>query len=96
MTSADPRLHTRQWRTLRVAVLNRDRWACQIRLDRCTTYATQVDHVTEPLEGGSFWDPTNLRASCRPCNASKGGRLAANRADRFGYRVTDPRLITRF
>ena len=58
VTSADPRLHTRQWRTLRVAVLNRDRWSCQIRLDNCTTYATQVDHVTEPLvEGGSFLGP---------------------------------------
>jgi 5-methylcytosine-specific restriction endonuclease McrA len=96
MSSDDPRLHTRQWRALRVAVLNRDRWQCQIRLDGCTTQATSVDHVTEPLQGGEFWDPANLRASCRPCNSRRGGRLAASRADRFGYRVTDPPIVTRF
>ena len=96
MTSDDPRLHTGQWRALRVAVLNRDRWQCQIRLDGCTTQATSVDHIVEPLEGGAFWSPENLRAACRTCNSRRGGRLAAARGNRFGYRVSIPPTVTRF
>lgn len=96
MTSEDPRLHTTGWRTLRLLVLARDGWLCQIRGVGCSTQATAVDHIVEPLDGGSFADPANLRASCRTCNSRKGGRFASARADRFGYRTTQPVHITRF
>jgi 5-methylcytosine-specific restriction endonuclease McrA len=68
----DQRYHSRRWRALRLQILRRDLWRCQIRLDeRCRDQATEVDHIESPhpeLGDGSFWDPDNLRAACRPCN----------------------------
>lgn len=69
---------------LREHILARDsRWCrklgawvphCQIRGPGCTHRATHVDHVVSPLEGGSWFDPPNLRAACASCNKRKGSR----------------------
>jgi 5-methylcytosine-specific restriction endonuclease McrA len=91
--STDPRYSTSAWQRLRWAILDRDRGACQIREAGCTHGATAVDHIVSPLEGGDFYDPANLRATCRSCNSRRGARLAAARAAR--YHNTQARLETR-
>ena len=61
------------WRKVRTAVLERDGHACQLRLPGCTAGATTVDHILERDRGGTN-DPGNLRASCVPCNATRGAQ----------------------
>jgi hypothetical protein len=77
----DVRLSSVEWQRLRKLILQRDNFVCQIHSHYCLGLATQVDHIDPPLEGGSFWDPTNLRAACKPCNARRGGQLRARRQD---------------
>ena len=76
--AADALLCTSAYRRLRLAVLDRDGWLCQIRGPRCTRAATVVDHVVSRVDGGAVFDPSNMRAACRPCNALRaadyGGR----------------------
>lgn len=66
----DPR-----WRIVRLIALRRDGWRCQIRDRGCLGQATEADHVIEPIRGGAPFDPDNLRAACKPCNAAKGARF---------------------
>jgi len=63
---------TRQWRSIRSRVLRRDQFICQY----CNQEATTVDHVI-PRRLGGLDDDSNLVASCRRCNLSKGGRFFA-------------------
>ena len=69
---------TASWRRVRYTVLTRDRFLCQINGPRCTNTATTADHVRCKADGGTD-EPSNLRASCGPCN--------------FGRRdtITDPK-----
>ncbi len=62
------------WLTLRLAVLARDGYRCQLRLPNCKGQATQVDHIIGLAQGGQPWNPDNCRASCRSCNVAKGNR----------------------
>jgi 5-methylcytosine-specific restriction protein A len=82
MARHDPRFNDRSYRLLRLAILDRDGYLCRIRGPRCTTYATQVDHIVARADGGAMLDPANLRAACRRCN----GWLAANRTNSLRYR----------
>ncbi len=51
----------------RLAVLERDGWACR----RCRRYANEADHI-EPLErGGGAYDLANGQALCRHCHQEK-------------------------
>jgi 5-methylcytosine-specific restriction endonuclease McrA len=75
MTTHDPRLNSPAWRRLRLLILDRDRWLCQIKGRRCLRYATAVDHVIARADGGDCWSPANLRAACRACNSSGGAAL---------------------
>jgi 5-methylcytosine-specific restriction endonuclease McrA len=72
--AGDSPLHTRAWRNLRLAVLDRDLWLCQIKGDGCTHHATTVDHIVARADGGPMWDPGNLRGACRRCNYSVNAR----------------------
>jgi 5-methylcytosine-specific restriction endonuclease McrA len=65
------------WRRVRVVVLERDGHLCQIRGRRCELNAGEVDHIIRPEDGGAWYDPDNLRASCGPCNRARGGRVGA-------------------
>ena len=94
MTAKDPRYQTPAWGRLRLMVLDRDGWACQIRDKGCTHGATAVDHITPPLDGGSFWEPANLRASCKRCNSARGSRFGNARNAR--YRTTTAAYMSRF
>lgn len=65
------------WRKLRLAILDRDGWLCQIRSEGCEVQASHVDHIVSWRHGGAWYDPANLRAACATCNKSRGGRVGA-------------------
>jgi 5-methylcytosine-specific restriction endonuclease McrA len=88
--SFDARYSSYKWRKLRAWVRARDLGICKVDLPGCTKIATQVDHVREPGPPGRgndhlFWDPANLRASCRHCNISKRNRHRAELARRAEF-----------
>ncbi len=56
-----------QWRKTRRRILARDKGLCQIRSKGCLVQATCVDHI---LGVGVSELDQDLRAACRPCNAS--------------------------
>ncbi len=62
---------SQQWRKLRPQIMERDGGVCQIQGPECTSVATDVDHIMPWRAGGSWYDPSNLRASCRPCNSGR-------------------------
>ena len=72
MPGIDPRYGTPAWKKTRQLILERDRHRCQIKGARCLGYATETDHIDAVIDGGDFWNPNNLRAACRPCNAGRG------------------------
>ena len=59
------------WATVRKQILARDAHTCQIQGPRCTTHANTVDHIIPVNQGGPWWDPDNLRATCRNCNLDR-------------------------
>lgn len=67
------------WPKFRKLVLERDGYRCQIGGPKCTGKATTVDHIVPPPTGPWF-DPTNLRAACHPCNYGKAGRSTRRRS----------------
>lgn len=98
----DPRLMTRAYRVLRLEVLARDRYVCQLRGPRCTLFATEVDHIVSRADGGSVMDPANMRASCGNCNGRRNAQRtnarslsARTRYGRPGYNTTVAQPHTR-
>jgi len=66
------------WPAIRLEVLDRDGWRCQIRGPKCKGRATDADHRIPWREYGDPYDKTNLRAACKPCNSGRTqARLAA-------------------
>lgn len=57
-----------KWPRVRLEILERDGYLCQIGDVGCTVKATTVDHIIDVLSGGAWWDEDNLRAACDPCN----------------------------
>ncbi|MCU1494795.1 MAG: hypothetical protein JWO62_2559 [Acidimicrobiaceae bacterium] len=74
------------WRRIRLRVLERDGYRCQIVGPKCRHNADQVDHIIAIENGGSWWDESNLRASCGPCN--NGRAKGAERWRRTKTRIT--------
>ena len=88
MSSAWAGGSNRRWRALRLYVLERDGWRCQVpipgrqpphHLDHCDRYADTAGHIIAKAYGG-IDQPGNLRAECRAHNFTEGGRLAHVRA----------------
>jgi 5-methylcytosine-specific restriction endonuclease McrA len=77
---------TRAWRKLRAQILERDGGVCQLRLVCDGAPATHVDHIVPRIDGGQD-TPENCRASCQPCNLSRG----ADRSDGSRAPAPDPR-----
>ncbi len=73
------------WKRIRRQVLERDGHLCQIRGPRCTTAATEVDHILSVSQGGAWFDPLNLRASCAPCN---NHRVDRHRSEQWKHSKT--------
>lgn len=64
--------NTSGWKKRRIAVLERDGWACGLMLPgRCVGRATTVDHLV-PVSLGGDDGMDNLIAACGPCNYAKG------------------------
>ena len=55
----------------------------------CTHAATEVDHRIPAAAGGAFFDPANLRASCKACNIGR----AASTKHREGWRRGKARIV---
>ena len=86
MPGNDSRLTEPGYRRLRLLVLERDRWVCQIKGPTCTHAATAVDHIIARADGGDMYNPANLRAACKACNGVGGAEIANRRiAARFDY-----------
>ena len=92
MTTYDPRLRTPAYKALRLAVLARDGYRCQIRGPRCRGWANQVDHLIPRTDGGDVMDPANLQAACDLCNGYRSA-LRTHEIRRYGQAV--PRYETR-
>jgi len=88
LMAAAPSRRTRplpaDWKTRRLACLERDHHQCQIRYrDICTGVASEVDHIRPASQGGTD-SLTNLQASCPPCHARKtAGEAAAARQAKY-------------
>jgi hypothetical protein len=78
------------WPRIRKAILERDNHLCQIVGPRCTTHATHVDHIIPVTQGGPWWEPTNLRASCQNCNL---GRVDRERKETWRTKDTHITLV---
>jgi 5-methylcytosine-specific restriction endonuclease McrA len=75
---ADRRYRTAAWQRLRLRVLVRDGYSCQVRGPRCRGHANTVHHVLpSSTHPELFWDPSNLQAACHSCNYGGGARIAA-------------------
>ena len=89
---------SRAWRELRSWILYRDGFRCQIKAAGCTGHGTEVDHIQPLIQGGSMWDPDNLRASCAYCNRSRGARVRqrGKGGTWSSVRASAPEVETRF
>jgi 5-methylcytosine-specific restriction endonuclease McrA len=91
MAGADPRLSSGAWRRLRLLILDRDGWRCQIAGPHCSKFATTVDHIVARVDSGDCWAPSNLRAACRRCNSAGGADIT----NAMRYRTGEARYVTR-
>lgn len=67
---------TRAWRQLRLKILDRDAYECQLRIPSiCTHRATHVHHINGKTSGD---DPDNLQAACAECNLHVGDPTMKN------------------
>ena len=67
-----------EWRYIRASVLRRDRRKCQI----CGNWASDVDHIVELADGGSFFELSNLRALCYEHHLAKTLLMRRARAEK--------------
>jgi 5-methylcytosine-specific restriction endonuclease McrA len=75
--------YDRRWRQVRLLVLRRDGYLCQIQGPGCAGQADAVDHVIALRQGGPRLDPGNLVAACSHCNSAKGNRDREPRSERW-------------
>jgi len=68
------------WKRVRLRVLERDGWTCQVRGPKCKVTADEVDHIVPVSKGGSWYDDHNLRAACKPCNVGRARRHTVDNA----------------
>ena len=72
--SSSDRGYGAYWRKLRISILQRDNWLCQV----ChVADASEVDHIVPKSLGGSD-DADNLQAICRDCHIEKTQKEAKN------------------
>lgn len=83
---ADRVYNNRRWQTVRLEVLERDGWRCQLCGEPIDPHAppksprsATVDHIVAVLDGGSWYNPANLRAAHLRCNSDRANRGRAAR-----------------
>lgn len=57
------------WKFLRIKMLRRDNFQCV----KCKGLANQVDHKIAIMNGGDFFDHSNLQTLCNKCHGAKTG-----------------------
>ena len=67
----DKRLSSYAWQQFRKRILRRDLHRCQWRLEGCTEYADQVDHLNPRVWDGALLDDANCVAACGHCNRKR-------------------------
>ena len=70
-TESSKATSTSAWQRIRLEILERDNYQCQIRGPKCTGRATQVDKIKPAASGRVDIRHPNLRAACEPCNQHK-------------------------
>lgn len=68
---------TRAWRTLRAAVLARDKGMCQLKIVGVCVQRSDPMHVHHTLGKARGDDPRYLVAACAPCNLHVGDPMRA-------------------
>ena len=64
--------YDKDWRVLRIQVLERDRWICYLCGKKLVEADATVDHIVPITKDESKrLDMTNLAACCRSCNSRK-------------------------
>ena len=84
------------WRIIRRHIRRRDKWKCQMLLENgglCLRPATDVDHIVELADGGSFHDWTNLRSLCYECHQKKTLMMRKARAERKKAAKVDEKAV---
>ena len=85
-TKTGPSPYDAAWRKLRLQVLARDGWRCQLcsaDLKNGPKGFAHVDHILPVAERPDLrLDPNNLRALCRRCNLRLGAKLGRARQHR--------------
>lgn len=71
-------LLTVDWRYIRRCIIRRDKGKCVL----CGSWASEVDHIIEMADGGSFHEWTNLRSLCTPCHKAKTQIMRRARAEK--------------
>lgn len=75
------------WKALRLCVLERDAYRCQLVGPHCTGHATEVDHAGHRDDH----HPDRLRAACHACHARRTAQQSsASRAARRRRAVEPP------
>lgn len=69
---------TRAWRTLRAAVLARDRHTCQLQIPGVCVQRSTPMHVHHTLGKERGDNPAHLVAACAPCNLHVGDPARGN------------------
>ena len=64
------------WRYIRSKIRRRDKYRCVL----CGQPATDVDHIVELADGGSWHDFANLRSLCGGCHKKKTNEMRKIRA----------------
>jgi 5-methylcytosine-specific restriction endonuclease McrA len=73
---SDRRYGSLRWKKLRLLVLARDNYECQVRGPRCRGAASTVHHIIPSSQAPElFFDAGNLQASCGACNFSAGAYM---------------------
>jgi 5-methylcytosine-specific restriction endonuclease McrA len=87
-----PQYRGQRWRTLRLHVLERDGWVCQLCFEPIdphararTARAPVVDHIIPVSAGGAWHDPTNLRAAHWGCNGARANNGRKARAPVYPF-----------
>jgi 5-methylcytosine-specific restriction endonuclease McrA len=88
----DRRYGSKRWKELRLDVLRRDLHRCWI--PSCEAWADVCDHVAPVYPGmpdTEFYNPWNLRASCRRHNTARGVAARLERETAGLTEWTEPR-----
>ncbi len=57
----------------------------------CIGHANECDHIIPVAQGGEWYDETNLRAACHPCNQARIGAMGSRR---WQSAITSITLVT--